>query len=683
MQQSVFTPVVLVALAGLAVPALVAQGSGDQQPYDLNAVRSGQPGGVGAAAQPAPSLGATAETGGGDVTTAVAPAMSGPETYNVSRFVLEYRSDHPQQPNLEELMGATVRLGVLADRFDTPEPGLATTTIRLRDVMDGNTGVFTPRALGAVAQGLVKEINKRGIGSVVVQVHPDDIDAQTGEDLRPSARGDLRLIVWTGIIGNIRTIAAGERLEAKIAAGKLERVDSTDKVHQRIRAQSPVQSGELMGQQAVADYLYRLNRHPGRRVDAAVAPGDAEQQISLDYIVQESKPWTIYGQLSNTGTEATSEFRQRVGFVHNQLTKSDDILRLDYVTGNFRDSHALLGSYEFPIRSDITKLRFYGNYSEFDASEVGLGNERFSGVNYTFGGEFIRTVYQRKQFFVDLVGGVRWQSVKVNNDLFGESGKAQFIIPSIGLRAERITDVSALTAGLAFELQDSSLASFDDAELQRLGRPNVDKDWQLLKFDVAQSFHIEPLISDIFWGTGDTGPITLAHEISVGMRGQFAFGDRVIANEQDVVGGLYTVRGYPESIAAGDGTIVGTLEYRYHVPRAWAVSAPGYKGDRKLNFFNRTGGSDFRYAPTEAFGFTDWDLILKAFVDAGQTDVSDPVAGEADETLIGAGLGVEFQFKRNVQARLDWGMALSDVDTGSEPVDSGDNRVHFVLTVSY
>jgi hemolysin activation/secretion protein len=234
-----------------------------------------------------------------------------------------------------------------------------------------------------------------------------------------------------------------------------------------------------------------------------------------------------------------------------------------------------------------------------------------------------------------------------------------------------------------FELQSSSLSSFSTTDLQALGRPQVDDDWKVLKFDVAQSFHIEPLISDVFWGTGDSGPTTLAHEVSVGLRGQYAFGDRLIANEQDVLGGLYTVRGYPESIAAGDTTVVGTLEYRYHVPRAWAVSAPGYRGDRKINFFRRTGGDDFRYAPSEAFGFTDWDLILKTFVDAGKTDVSDAVPGESDETLVGAGVGFEFQFKRNLQARLDWGFALSDIDASAEPVDAGDNRVHFVLTVSY
>jgi hypothetical protein len=243
--------------------------------------------------------------------------------------------------------------------------------------------------------------------------------------------------------------------------------------------------------------------------------------------------------------------------------------------------------------------------------------------------------------------------------------------------------VSSLTAGVSFELQDESISDFSAGELALLGRPNPSESWQVLKFDATQSFHIEPLISDVFWGTGESGPTSLAHEVSVGLRGQFAFGDRLIANEQDVLGGLYTVRGYPESVAAGDSSVVGTLEYRYHVPRAWPISAPGFKGDRKLNWFRRTGGEDFRYAPSEAFGYTDWDLVLKGFIDAGQTSVSDAVAGEQDETLVGAGLGVEFLWKRNLQARIDWGFALTDVDNAAEPVDSGDNRIHVVLTLSY
>jgi hemolysin activation/secretion protein len=83
-------------------------------------------------------------------------------------------------------------------------------------------------------------------------------------------------------------------------------------------------------------------------------------------------------------------------------------------------------------------------------------------------------------------------------------------------------------------------------------------------------------------------------------------------------------------------------------------------------------------APTHAFGGTDWDFILKAFVDAGRSIISDPFAFESDETLVGAGIGFEFQFRRNVSVRVDWGFVLNEIEGAG--VDQGDDRVHFVAT---
>ena len=47
---------------------------------------------------------------------------------------------------------------------------------------------------------------------------------------------------------------------------------------------------------------------------------------------------------------------------------------------------------------------------------------------------------------------------------------------------------------------------------------------------------------------------------------------------------------------------------------------------------------------------------------------------------MGAGVGVEVQFKQNATLRLDWGFALNDIPN---EVNSGDNRVHVVFTVLY
>lgn len=69
-------------------------------------------------------------------------------------------------------------------------------------------------------------------------------------------------------------------------------------------------------------------------------------------------------------------------------------------------------------------------------------------------------------------------------------------------------------------------------------------------------------------GEWNPRPSRLVHEIAMRFSGQYAFNDRLIPNEQAVAGGLYTVRGYPESVVAGDTAIYGSVEYRFHLPRA-------------------------------------------------------------------------------------------------------------------
>jgi hemolysin activation/secretion protein len=657
----------------LGVLALSAGCAWGQEAFDVNRVRTGS----------APGADRQVEQRADEPYESGVVAADDVPVYNVSRFLIEYRSEHPEHPAIEGVMGAPVTLGVVPEGFVGAASGAPLTTIRLSDVVESTATKFSAAALTDVAKGVVKELNRGGLASVAVQIHPDDIDPETGDDKRSGQQGDLRLVVWTGRIAMVRSVAGGERLAGAIEAGKTTRVDSDDRVHARIRAQSPVQAGGLMNAREVDDYLFRLNRQPGRRVDASVAPGAAEEEIVLDYLVTESKPWSLYAQLSNTGTEQTSEWRQRVGAVHNNLTGSDDILRADFITASLQESQSLSLSYEFPIRSDELRMRIYGGYSEFEASDVGVAGERFSGQTYYVGAEVAWNVYQYRQLFIDLVGGLRYQSVKVDNEIFQEFGRERFLIPYVGARVERVSDVATTFGSLILEYQNPDLADVDANEVQQLGRTGVDDEWQVLKFDFAQTYFVEPLVSDVFWGKGPSGPTTLAHEVALSVRGQYAFNNRLIPNEQDIAGGMFSVRGYPESVAAGDTVVVGTAEYRFHLPRWLPRSTPGTWSNGRAGWWRDMLGEDFRYVPNEAFGRTDWDLIFKAFVDVGATEISQARVGENSQTLVGAGLGIEYQFKRFVTARLDWGVALNDVDDPANGVQSGDNRVHVLVTVVY
>ena len=139
-----------------------------------------------------------------------------------------------------------------------------------------------------------------------------------------------------------------------------------------------------------------------------------------------------------------------------------------------------------------------------------------------------------------------------------------------------------------------------------------------------------------------------------------------------MVGGLFTVRGYPESVVAGDSIFIGSVEYRFHYPKS--RKPQDVEEQRKLF------GKPFRWGPEAPYGKADWDLIFKGFLDVGEAIQTDRLSFEQNDTLVGLGVGVELQFKQNATLRLDWGFALSDIEN---LVDSGDNRVHVVFTVLY
>jgi hemolysin activation/secretion protein len=386
----------------------------------------------------------------------------------------------------------------------------------------------------------------------------------------------------------------------------------------------------------------------------------------------------LYAQISNTGTKETSEWRERIGFTHNQLTGNDDIFRLDYLTASFKDTNAILASYEAPISGDRLRAKIFGQASEFTAADVGALRQQFTGQTWQAGGELIYNVYQHREIFIDLIGGARWENVHVRNEIvpgFAIRGTENFFIPYVGARFNRDTGTSATAAAMTLEQSVSAISGSDNdsfnSQIKKLGRLNPNNDWTLLKFEGEQSFYLEPLFNS---GGGNYN--TLAHELAFSFRGQYAFGARLIPNESSTLGGLYTVRGYRESTVSGDSTIVGTAEYRFHLPRVLGIET-----DPKDTLF----GQPFRWRPTGDFGRPDWDLILRAFFDAGATKVSDPQGREASESLMSTGLGVDFQIRNNISLRVDWGIPLSDVDSIDNPIKAGleESRLHFVATFVY
>jgi len=595
----------------------------------------------------------------------------------ISSFELEFiAAPHSGLPDAGEILEAvSVSLVPTGDGYVSWRPGVEPVSVTLADRIGAPAQMFSAGAVQIVLEGVTRELTSRLMAVQVVPASGElGADPDGGLiDLRGD-RTTLRLSVITGVVRDLRTLATGDRFPAE---GRINRAE-----HQWMRDESPIRpddtgetGADLIQKQELDEYLFFLSRHPGRRVDAAVARAPSEVAgplgVSLDYIVTENKPLLLYLQGANTGTEQTNEWRFRAGLYHNQLTGNDDILNVEYVTADPSDTNAVTGRYEayFPGNK---RLRWGVNasWSDYTASEVGFANLRFKGDSWHIGGEIAWNFFQDEQLFLDLVGGVRYMDVHVENAFLFQEGDQDFLLPFIGLRLERATEKATTNAFVAFEWNFTDVVSADDNELNALGRFLPDDDFYIFRFDASHSFYLEPVLNPEAWSDPTTPGSTLAHEIYASVRGQYAFDTRLIPQMQQVLGGLYTIRGYDESVVVGDTAVMATVEYRFHVPQAMGIQMdPG-------TFMGRP----FRYSPQHAYGRADWDLVLRGFFDIGRVTQSEKLPFEQDRTLMGAGIGVQLLYLRNLDVRVDWGFALEGVPG---VVNSGSNRVHVVATILF
>lgn len=634
-------------------------------------------------------------------------------TWPVGDLELRYPDAHEDHPAIELLLPVELDLRPTANGF-TAAAGGEPSEIHRFGASGTSPVALDVEGLVAVLTAVVQRLHELGFYGVDVRPAASDFDLRAEQDLRPTGQTRLALEIRIGRVAQVRTIAAGERVKSDWT------IDN--EIHEKIRADSPLQPAgvggddatDLLDRRALEDYLHRLSRHSGRRVEAALSPGEAPGEVVVDYRVLEAKPWYVYAQGSNTGTARTNLWQQRYGFSHRQLTDRDDVLSIEYMNTGFEDVNALTARYQAPFfgserprwmnrrRGDpewldwiprdsipwwgVDRLRWEVEFG-WARSEVGnaatflnLVNDFVRSDGFLYGGRFIYETYQYRDFFVDLWGGLRLRDVTVDNSTQRTEGNALLVLPRVGVRAERRNELSSFSADVQLEGQVNGI---DESNRVALGRLDTDDRFAQIGIALAYSTYLEPLLRPEAWRDPATHTSsTLAHELAVSFRSQITLDDaRVIPQANATLGGLYTVRGYPQSIAVGDDLYVGSLEYRFHVPRALPI-------ERRPLSLPLIG--DFRAAPQQVYGRPDWDLVIRAFVDAGHTRRNDSAGlpGEQNQTLVSAGVGGELQILSNVRARLDYAVALTDERgpdgrNGDNLVNDGDSELHVLISIVY
>lgn len=597
----------------------------------------------------------------------------------VDRFVLSYGKPHPALPPIEQLASREVKLELRDGVYFAPAPGQGA-PVKLGDSFPN--GRFDETALVVVFQAIVADLNARGIYGVFVTPSREELDPQTREDFRTGENRSLTLVVWASEVGQIRSVAKGDRFPADRSIN--------NRRHRRIVSHSPLRPatgnkpGSLLKKLALDDYLQRLNRHPGRRVEAAISSTSDPGSVVLDYLVNEKRAWFLYGQVSNTGTDATSKFRERIGFTETELTNHDDVLSLDFITSSITAGNAGFFSYDFPlIYPDVLRVKALASYGNFTAKDIGVALEEFTGSSWSAGLEATWSPFRFWNFSFDATLGAAWQKVEVNNRTIGLRGKAPMLTPYFLLKLERQTETAQTNFQVGVETNLADVAGTTAENIFALGRLQTDVDYLLLKVEFSQSMYLEPLLFHRDFDAGQNWRrATRAHEVAFVFRGQQVLDDkRLVPQKQLAIGGMFSIRGYPESVSGGDNVAYLSSEYRLHVPRLlrpYTGAADPLK--RRASAPPTYFGRPFYWRPSQVYALPDWDLILRGFFDAGYTQIVRPRPEEANRKLLGAGVGVEVQAAAKLSLRADLGFALEHVKTGNANVRPGSSQLHLMAS---
>ena len=566
-------------------------------------------------------------------------------------------ANHPRMPTAETLMSTSVTLYQNGQVYSGSSVSKGQKVSLTLDQLAKQGGSLTNSASTEIEKAIVAKVNASGISGVQCLVEP-----------APNAQSANGIKVVAAQLAGVRTIATGVR------GGETgQSINSDD--HAVIKKQSPLNQGDVMEKEVLEDYLYSLSRFPGRTVSAAVSSEPSNAQVVLDYYVQEKKIFDVYASVSNTGTTETSKYQERVGLLATQLTNNDDILSIDYQNSNFSGTQSVNGYYDARIGTlKDFRWRATGQWGQYYSSDLGLASEDFNGNNWGIQGEVIWTFLQKGNAFFDLDLGVKGWNAQTENNLLASNGNADFITLS-GF-------VNALATGETWALQGSlggmyTTTNANQQNLDDLGRLNTSSNFTTFNGSVYGSFYLDPLL-DSSWKGSKSIYKPLVHEIFGSLRGQYAFDYRLTPLSQYTMGGLYTVRGFAQSITAGDNALVGTVEYRMHIPRMFSAAVP------TGTFPSAT--KPFKWAPDSATGAgPDWDLVLDVFFDAGTINNNQAYAFEANTPMYSAGVGLDLTILQNVAVGIDWGWALNSIDNQSAgvQVDSGSSQFWFTATIVY
>lgn len=427
----------------------------------------------------------------------------------------------------------------------------------------------------------------------------------------------------------------------RVTEGQVERLRVTGSRYYSlgaIREKTPeLAEGSVPYFPEVQKQLAAVNRGGDRRVTPVLRPGLSPGKVEVDLKVDDSLPVHGNVELNNRYSAGTSHTRLNANLRYDNLWQKEHSLSIGIQTApeNTDDTSVLLANYVWPLDSG-DYMAVYGLISNSDVAAV--GDVKVIGSGKIVGLRFIKPLRAREGFFHTLTLGVDYKNFKDSVTLQGAGSidtPISYLPFTFGYEATLMHGAQSMTqftSALNFNLRglaDEEVECVPGFYINEFGckRWQAEANYAFLRLDVKHTHTLES-------GWSLFGRLL----------GQVASGP-LISNEQFSAGGVDTVRGYTESIAAGDNGLVAGLELRTPSLSKWTYE--------QLD-----------------------ELTLFAFAEGASLSVLKPLPGQIDQyDLYSAGLGLRFKGWGGVSGYLDLAYPFETISQ----VEAGDTRLNFRL----
>ncbi|MGN0879714.1 MAG: ShlB/FhaC/HecB family hemolysin secretion/activation protein [Oligosphaeraceae bacterium] len=409
--------------------------------------------------------------------------------------------------------------------------------------------------------------------------------------------------------------------------------------------------------------LFDLNVKPDLKLNTQLSTAmiNGRRVINADIEVDDSLP--IHGaiEINNSASKSSdSDWRIRTTLQHLNITKNNDSLTIDYLTGGdvADDLNSFSASYFLPI-DDKNHFSAFAGWNSSNADDI-LPEISVRGRGFFGGFAWTHTLYENVKERIELSLGWYYQKYESYQDLVGtrfDNGDYTVSMPTVTLGySSKVYDKYygrnfasiTLRQSLAGKFGASSRSDFIATD----GSESTDGDFLIAQLQVAR-------FQRLFAGADQPGRWTLYAKGSVQLAD-----DKVPTILRDYLGGMNSVRGYEESEIGGDNSIVGSIELRTPLLENFI---PGLKSD------------DPQFYEKYPQHWSQHRLQFVAFTDFGYVSEKKREVADDDQELWSVGAGIRLGLTKYAQMSLDYGYPI--IEASDDTPSSG--RLHVSLQMQF